>query len=336
LVTLRGTLTVKDHIMIRTSRRAERAWERWRAGAAGLVAVAAAVGGQLVVAADPPATAAGGPVLERCLVSLIDEAKLSAGEAGLLVEVSVKPGDRVTAGQVIARINDDQPQMTKLRAKAEHDQAIAKAESDVDVRYSQKAQAVAQKASEKAEQSHRAVPGSVTDVERDRLRLEWEKSGLQIEQAQLERKLADLAAKVKEAEVETAEIEIRRRLVTSPLDGEVVDVQGNQGEWMQVAAPLAHIVRTDKLRVEGYVDAAKWNPDQVRGRPVTVVVPLANGRTETVEGRISFVSPLVESGGDYRVFAEVPNRKLPGSEEWLLRAGQTATMTIHSDQPAVR
>jgi multidrug efflux pump subunit AcrA (membrane-fusion protein) len=331
LVTSGGNLTVKDHIMITISRRLGQAGRAWFVGVATTLA-----GGLAGAAFATAAGGSGGPVLERCLVSLIDEAKLSAGEAGLLVEVVVKPGDRVTSGQVIARINDDQPQMDKLRAQAEHDQALAKAESDVDIRYSQKAQAVAQKASEKAEQSHRSVPGSVTDVERDRLRLEWEKSGLQIEQAQLERSLADLAAKVKEAEVKTADINIRRRLVTSPLDGEVVDVQGNQGEWMQVGAPLAHIVRTDKLRVEGYVDAAKWDPDQIRGRSATVVVPLANGRTETVEGRISFVSPLVESGGDYRVFAEVPNRKLPGSDEWLLRAGQTATMTIHSDQPAVR
>jgi multidrug resistance efflux pump len=176
----------------------------------------------------------------------------------------------------------------------------------------------------------------VTDVERDRLRLEWEKSGLQIEQAQLERQLADLAAKVKEAEVETAEIEIRRRLVKSPIDGEVVDVQANQGEWLQVGAPLAHVVRTDKLRVEGYVDAARWDPERIRGRPVTVEVTLADARRETFEGRISFVSPLVESGGDYRVFAEVANRKSPGSEEWLLRAGQTATMVIHSDTPTAQ
>ena len=218
--------------------------------------------GMLGSAAEPDRPA---PVLERCLVSLIDEAKLSVGEAGLLVEMQIKAGDRVTAGQVIARINDDQPQMDKLRAQAEHDQAIAKAKSDVDVRYSQKAQAVAQTASVKAEQSHKTVPGSVTDVERDRLRLEWEKSGLQIEQAQLERTLADLAARAKDVEVKTADINIKRRLVTAPLDGEVVDVQGNLGEWMQVGAPLAHIVRTDKLRVEGYVDAAKWDPEQVRG-----------------------------------------------------------------------
>jgi multidrug efflux pump subunit AcrA (membrane-fusion protein) len=293
--------------------------------------VAAAAEPRVAHAAEP---LRGGPVLERCLVSLVDEAKLSAGEAGLLVEMAVKAGDRVTAGQVIARINDDQPQMDKLRAQAELDQALAKAASDVDVRYAEKAEGVAQKAYEKAEQSHRSVQGAVTEVERDRLRLEWQKSSLQIEQAQLERKLAELAARVKDAEVRAAEINIKRRLVTSPLEGEVVDVQGNQGEWIQVGAPLAHVVRTDKLRVEGYVDAAKWDPEQIRGRPVTVAVTLANARTEKVEGRISFVSPLVESGGDYRVFAEVPNRKTPGSDEWLLRAGQTATMTIHSDRTA--
>ena len=196
--------------------------------------------GMLGSAAEPDRPA---PVLERCLVSLIDEAKLSVGEAGLLVEMQIKAGDRVTAGQVIARINDDQPQMDKLRAQAEHDQAIAKAKSDVDVRYSQKAQAVAQTASVKAEQSHKTVPGSVTDVERDRLRLEWEKSGLQIEQAQLERTLADLAARAKDVEVKTADIIIKRRLVTAPLDGEVVDVQdGRAGVGGVGHGPLQAVV----------------------------------------------------------------------------------------------
>jgi multidrug efflux pump subunit AcrA (membrane-fusion protein) len=288
-------------------------------------------------AAQPGAVspAASGPVLRECLVTLTDEAKLSAGEAGLLVEVAVKPGDRVTRGQVIARINDDQPQTEKLRAKAEHDQSLAKAESDVDVRYAAKAEAVAEKAYLKAEQSHRAVSGSVTDVERDRLKLEWEKSGLQIEQAQLERRLAGLAAKVKEAEVETADINIRRREIKAPFAGQVEKVAKNLGEWVQPGDFLAHIISPDKLEVEGYVDAAKWDPEQVRGRPVTVEVRLANDRRQEAEGRITFVSEIQESG-DYRVVAEVANRQSPGTEEWVLHAGQIVTMTIHSDRPPTR
>ena len=288
----------------------------------------------LAAASCPPvgARAAGPaePTLERCLVSLIDEAKVPAREEGVLVQLSVREGDVVSRDEVIARIDDNQPQMERRKAKAEHDQAVAKAASDVDVRYSNKARQVAFKAWEKAENAHKQSPGSVTEVERDRLRLEAEKTDLQIEQAELERKLSALAAAAKGVEVEAADNSIERRLIKAPLDGVVVQVFPHQGEWMQPGDPLARVVRTDKLKVEGYVDAARWDPELVRDRPVTVEVQLANERRERFTGRIVVVSPLDESGGDYRVVAEVENRRDEASKQWLLRAGKTASMTVHS------
>jgi multidrug efflux pump subunit AcrA (membrane-fusion protein) len=273
------------------------------------------------------------PVLERCLVSLVEEAKVPAREPGVLVELTVREGATVRRGDVIAKIDDDQPQMEKRKAKAEHDQAIAKAESDVDVRYSITAEQVAEAEHKKALESHAKVPGSVTEVERARLMLNERKSELQIEQAELERRMAALAAASKGVELEAAENAIERRLIKSPLDGVVVQIFPHQGEWMQPGDPLARVVRADKLRVEGYVDSSRFGPEEVRDRPVTVEVKLADDRKETFAGRIVFMSPLVESGGDYRVFAEVENRQAPGSGQWLLRAGQTARMTIHSSQP---
>jgi len=287
----------------------------------------------VAVAADPQ------PVLQRCLVSLMEEAKVPAREPGVLAQLLVREGDLVARGDVIAKIDDDQPQMERRKAKAEHDQAVAKAESDVDVRYAVAAEKVAQVEFEKAAESDRKVPGSVTRVELNRLQLNEQKSELQIEQAQLERKVSAMAAISKGVEVEAAENAIDRRLIKSPLDGVVVQVFPHQGEWMQPGDPLARVVRADKLRVEGYVDAALWNPERVRDRPVTVEVTLDENRREKFSGRIVFTSPIVESGGDYRVFAEVENRQAAGSQTWLLRAGQTATMTIHSQEqplPPVR
>jgi hypothetical protein len=237
---------------------------------------------------------------------------------------------------MIAKIDDNQPQMEKRKAKAEHDQAVAKAESDVDVRYSVAAEQVAEAEHKKALESHSKVPGSVTEVERARLMLSEKKSELQIEQAELERRLASLAAQSKEVEVLAAENAIDRRLIKSPLDGVVVQVFPHQGEWMQPGDPLARVVRADKLRVEGYVDANRFEPEAVRDRPVTVEVSFADNRKETFKGKIVFTSPLVESGGDYRVFAEVENRQAPNSKQWLLRAGQTARMTVHSSQPPLK
>ncbi|MFN5757724.1 MAG: efflux RND transporter periplasmic adaptor subunit [Planctomycetia bacterium] len=291
----------------------------------------------LVISCPPVALAvapsAAEPVLERCLVSLVEEAKVPAREPGVLVELVVREGATVRRGDVIAKIDDDQPQMEKRKAKAEHDQAVAKAESDVDVRYSIAAEQVAEAEHKKALESHAKVPGSVTEVERARLMLNERKSELQIEQAQLERHMASLAAASKGVELEAAENAIERRLIKSPLDGVVVQIFPHQGEWMQPGDPLARVVRADKLRVEGYVDSSRFDPEVVRDRPVTVEVTLADDRKESFPGRIVFTSPLVESGGDYRVFAEVENRQAAGSGQWLLRAGQTARMTIHSSQP---
>ena len=279
-----------------------------------------------------PSAAPTEPVLANCLVSLVEEAKVPAREAGVLVDLAVREGDAVRVGDVIARIDDSQAQMEKRKAKAEHDQAVAKAESDVDVRYSIAAEKVAEAEHQKALESHAKVPGSVTEVERNRLKLNEQKSELQIEQAHLERQMNSLAAASKGVEFEAAENAVERRLIKSPLDGVVVQLFPHQGEWMQPGDPLAHVVRIDKLRVEGFVNAGQWNAEEVRDRPVTVEVPLAGGRRESFEGRIVFTSPLVQAGNNFRVVAEVDNRQVQGQDRWLLRAGQTATMTIHSKQ----
>ncbi|NCX99621.1 MAG: biotin/lipoyl-binding protein, partial [Planctomycetia bacterium] len=137
---------------------------------AGIAASIAALAG---VAACAPAcrAAEGEPVVDRCLVSLMEEAKVPAREAGVLVELGVREGDVVEKGALIAKIDDSQPQMERRKARAEHEQAVAKAESDVDVRYSIAAELVAEAEHKKALESHAKVPGSVTEVERDRLKL---------------------------------------------------------------------------------------------------------------------------------------------------------------------
>ena len=55
-------------------------------------------------------------------------------------------------------------------------------------------------------------------------------------------------------------------------DGVVVEVFPHRGEWMQPGDPLARVVRADTLRVEGYVDSKRHDPEAVRDRPVTVEI----------------------------------------------------------------
>ena len=301
---------------------------------AGLVWASVAVAEIVPASAQqPPAgRVATGPVLTDCLVTLTDEARLAAGEAGLLDEVLVKPGDRVAQGQVIARINADQPRSELEKAGAELEQAAEKSNSDVDVRFAIASKDVASVELQKARDANVRSPNAFPEVEINRLKLTEKKAELQIEQANLERKLAGLAVAVKKAEVQAAEINIRRREIKAPFAGQVEKVAKNRGEWTQPGDFIAHLISPDKLEVEGYVKAADWNPEQVRGRPVTVEVRLAAGRREQAEGRVTVVSEVQEHG-EYRVVAEVANHKSPGSDEWVLHGGQIVTMAIHSDRP---
>lgn len=276
--------------------------------------------------AGPAAGAGGEVVIERCIVSLGEdgEAQVAAREAGVIEELAARKGKEVAADADLAVLDFDQPRMELEKAQAELEQAKAKAASDVDRRFAVAAERAAQKALEKAEESHRKVPGSVTDVERDRLRLEWEKTSLQIEQAELERSLAGLTAKAKQVEVDAAGHAIRRRRIRSPISGMVLDVFKHKGEWMQPGDVLAHVIRTDVVQVEGYVEKPRERGIVV-GTPVTVLLATAAGTPEEFTGRITYVRPKEESG-EYRIYAEVANRR--AGDAWLLQFGQEVTMKV--------
>ena len=56
-----------------------------------------------------------------------------------------------------------------------------------------------------------------------------------------------------------------------------------------------HVVQVNRLRVQGFLNISEFAPEEVMGRPVTVKVVFARGRTETFNGNIVFVDPMVEA-----------------------------------------
>lgn len=295
-----------------------------------LLVMAAIVGGAAV------AQDAAGPrslELTECRISLVDEAKVAAREAGVLVKVLVSKGDRVSKGQPLAQIDDDQPRGDKDRALVEHKQAVEKSRNTVDVRFAKEALELAKLDLEKSERARTAAPNSVTEIVIKEKELAVTKAELGIEQAEFQLKLESLTAEAKMEEVEAAENAIERRVIRSPLEGYVNDLAKHEGEWMQPGDMLAHVINPAKLRVEGYVELASVPRSAVDGRPVKVMVDLEKGRREVFEGTITFVSETVESG-DYRVAADVVNRMADGRA--LLPAGHFATMVIDLGGPTGR
>lgn len=264
--------------------------------------------------------------VHNCLVTLIDEAEVPAQEEGSLLDILVHEGQQVAKEEVLAQIDDRKVRMAENVARYELEAAKAEAENNVNVRYAQAAADVAGAEYQQAMDANRKMPNTHPQAELRRLLLEHRKFTLQIEQSEHELHLAGLTTKVKEAQLEAASTDVDRRKIRAPIDGIVVKRYRRVGEWVRPGDPLLRLVRADRLRIEGYLDATKISPAEVADQPVTIVVALPNGRRESFPGKIVFVSPLVEAGMQFLVHAEVTNRQENGY--WLLRPGLPADMTI--------
>ncbi len=265
--------------------------------------------------------------VSHCLVTLIEEAQVPAEEAGVLVEVNAREGQQVQAADPLARIDDSRALMQHRVAQLELKVAHEKAANDINVRYATAASKVAEAEYQQAVDANQKVSGSVPLAEVRRLLLTHNRSELQIEQAKLDLRVSGLEAQVRQAEVEAALENVGRRHITAPLDGEVVRIYRHAGEWVQPGDPVMHVMRMDRLKIEGFLNAKDYSQAEIDGRLITATVELARGRRETFQGKVVFVSPLVEAGGEFRVWAEVLNRQQ--NDDWLLSPGLAAEMTIH-------
>jgi multidrug resistance efflux pump len=285
--------------------------------------------GRPAVSAAAPAEAGASVTVSRCLVSLSEEAQVPAQEAGLLVTVAAREGQQVSVRDVLGQIDATQAEVDQRVAKLQLSVAQEKAGNDINLRYSRAAADVAKAEYDAALTINRQSPRTVPEVEVNRLQLVWRKATLQIEQSQQDQKVFGLEAQVRQAELEAAQAQVARRQICSPLDGVVVKCYRHAGEWVKPGDPAFHVVRMDRLRIEGFLSESRYAPAQIDGRPVSIEVALSGGRRARFTGKIVFVSPLVQAGGEYRLWAEVLNRQ--EDQHWLLRPGQLAEMTVQLD-----
>jgi len=277
----------------------------------------------------------GQPVLPHCRVSLIEERHVPGLEAGALAKIGVREGQQVKAGEVLGLIDDSKVVAMRAVKVKELEAAVEQAENDVNKRYAAKAAAVADKEHEMMTRANKMAAGAIAAIELEKSRLSAQKAELQIEQADRDMIVARLTSGVKRAELAATDVEQKLRTIISPIDGVVVHVYKHLGEWVPAGEPVVHVVHLDRLRVEGFVNAANFNPSEIAGRTVSVDAELARGEKVRLNGKIVFVNPLVQPGGDYLVWAEVDNKQTDG--HWVLRPGVNATMTININarQPLV-
>lgn len=201
---------------------------------------------------------------------------VAASEQGILDSISVEQGDTVSAGEPIATLNQDvllaSLEIAKLRAtlKAKMQQA------DADVRQRQR--------------RFQKIMGLHTNGHASEEEMDAAKSALEIASAGLlevqeNQRLAKL-------EVRQIEAQLKRRRIVSPVNGQVVKLHKDHGEYVASLEPVvATIVQLDKLRVKFYVDTAEASQIN-RGDKLPVFFMDTNQRAF---GIVEFVSPTTDA-----------------------------------------
>lgn len=266
--------------------------------------------------------------LPHCVVSLIDQVELPAQLPGVLVEVTAKKGMLVRKGQILAHIDDTTAQVRLKSAKAKLDVTKEKAEDDTELRAAKKVAELYKAEYEESVAINKRSPNSIAEMQVRRQKVQWEKSVLDAEVNEEKLQVAKLEQKVAEVEVENVETELQQRQIKSPFDGVVVELLRQQSEWVKDGEPLLKVVNMDRLRVEGFLPADEYAPEQVLGARAVVKVRVVDGEPQPLACTVDFVSPLVEASGDYRVFAVIDNAPGRGGYPWLVRPGSDVEMTI--------
>ncbi len=250
-----------------------------------------------------------------------EQVEVPARDAAVLISLANAP---------LGQLDDAEVQLAVHRSQLERDIAVNVARNDIRVRFAKKSAEVSAAELKRAQESIEKFSKSVSATDLDRLRLAAEKATLEIEQAELDLTTAQLTAQSKENELSLAKRQAARRRLVAPIAGVVVQVHRQPGEWVEPGQPVVRLLRVDRLRATGFVDAKRaWSlkPNQ----PVSVSVELPGQRETSFPGRLAFISPEVDPvNGQVRFWAEIENR------DATLRSGLQGTLTVMETKTAVK
>ncbi len=257
------------------------------------------------------------------LIRLIDEVEVPARATGAIAEAMVREGAVVRRGQLLARIDVAEAELEHQRAKYEHQLAEKQARDDVGLRSAEKQYTFAAADFGRLQQAIAAQPRSVSQSELEKARLEMEQAALERERAQQQLQEAALREKLAESQLALAERQVEIRNIVAPLSGVVVSVLRKPGEWVAPGDKILRIVRTDRLRAEGFLHSDEV-PLNFEGAAVTLIPENDSGRVG-FPAIVTFVSPEIDPvNGQVRILAEVDN------PERRLRPGMRMRMVIAS------
>ena len=285
------------------------------------------------------------------IVAKIDDASARVGQARAQADLTI--AERMAVEDIGIRLATKTLEGERQRLTAEkvgQEIAVREAGNELKIQAAEKAQGVADIELARTKQAKKIFDDAVPQLQIDGLQLKADQAGLEAEQARFDRQtsilqvrvtdeavhgqelavgkselevkraevgqeVALLQAELKRRELELATIGIERRQILSPLDGVVVEIYRNRGEWVEPGEKVLRILRLNRLWVEGFIPVEELSRCAT-GAQVTVTVRIGRDETIQLPGTLVFIGREVDPvNQDLLVRAEIDNtamRLLPG------------------------
>jgi macrolide-specific efflux system membrane fusion protein len=261
-------------------------------------------------------------VVESALLRLIQQVEVPARTQGILSAVNVAEGDRVGQGTMLAQVDDAEAKLLQARAAVELEIEKDKVANDVPIRTAQRALTLNRDEFKRLETALQRIPGSISTSELETARFHADQAQFELEAAERARQQNRLSARLKSKELELSQHNVEVRRIVAPINGVVVEVFRQTGEWVEPGDKVVRIVRIDRLRAEGLVRIGEIDSDLL-GAPATIAIDLPGKGATTFPGKVVFVSPEINPvSGQARVWVEVDNK------DGVLKPGQRPKLTI--------
>jgi RND family efflux transporter MFP subunit len=262
--------------------------------------------------------------IPAALVKLIDQQDVPAREPGNILSLAGEEGFAAQVGTLLVQLDDTEARLAQQRAKVELAIAEHAAASNVELRAAERTYQSAAADLRRAEDARDRLRETVTETELERLRLAADQAKLAIEKNREAQAVAALTRDLKKVEVAAADRQLARHHVLAPFSGVVVQIYKRPGEWAEAGEKVVRLIRLDRLRVEGFLDAALASQN-LENRPVKLTIDLPGKPGAVFTGTVKFVSPEIDPfNRSVRVLAEIENPSL------TLQPGLRGTLTIAS------
>jgi multidrug efflux pump subunit AcrA (membrane-fusion protein) len=266
-------------------------------------------------------------IIEGAQVTFPDDITVSATAEGTILKLLVDDGTVIEAGMPMIEIDSRLAEKEVVVSEKELKAANLKANDDSNVKYSE---AVKEVARQDVEISKELIKSRAEGIMEGRKKeLEFKKASLQVTVSTIEKERDQADVGVKTAKVEAARVQLELRRINAQRTGVVNQVVKRQYTYVRAGEPILNLTSMEKIRITGTTPRLSESPHLLLNSPARVTINYAVGKSETVDGIVTYVSPKSDGPNQYKLHVDLPNRLTPDGQ-YLFRDGMVADIEVRT------